>query len=255
MICRQPPAKRFGLNHHAARGKTDMAVARQPLTQLPVRGVRVAPSILAADFAELAAEIRRAEAAGADVIHIDIMDGHFVPNLSMGPAIVAALRPHCGLPFDVHLMLSNPTAFIEPFAKAGADHLTIHIESESTPAATHACLQKIRDLGLSCGLSLKPATAATTILPFLPQIDLVLVMSVEPGFGGQSFNADMLPKIACFRQAIDAGCRQVHLEVDGGIDKTTAPLVIAAGADLLVAGTSVFRADAGIAAAIAALRA
>jgi ribulose-phosphate 3-epimerase len=211
----------------------------------------VAPSLLAADFARLGEEVARAEQAGADVLHLDIMDGHFVPNLTIGPPLVESLRRVTSLPFDVHLMLTNPERFIEPFAKAGADHITIHAE---ITADVRQVLRDIRALGCSAGISLRPKTAAATLLPFLDAVDLILVMTVEPGFGGQAFMADMMPKLREYRKAIAASGRPIHLEVDGGIGPDTVGQAVAAGADLLVAGNSVFRARDGIAAAIARLR-
>lgn len=227
------------------------SAVRRPLPPVEPGLVRVAPSVLAADFTCLGAEALRVENAGADVLHVDIMDGHFVPNLSMGPAIVAALRRASSLPLDVHLMLSEPERYIEPFAKAGADHITVHVE---IAADIHDVLRRIHALGCSAGVSVKPKTPASAIIPLLREVELVLVMTVEPGFGGQSFMADMLPKIRELRSAIDRDAPQVHLEVDGGLDPQTGPRVTAVGANLIVAGTSVFRAPLGVASAICALR-
>ena len=224
---------------------------RHPLTELPTDRVLIAPSILAADFSRLGEEIRSVEAGGADVLHVDVMDGHFVPNISIGPPVVGMIRPVSALPFDVHLMLTHPDRYIEPFAAAGADHITVHVESE---ADIGAALDRIHDLGCSAGITLRPATPAADLAPFMDRVDLILVMTVEPGFGGQSFMAEQMPKMREIRGMIDAGSRPVHLEVDGGIADGTAGLVIAAGANLLVAGTSVFRAPEGAAAAIDALR-
>ena len=211
----------------------------------------IAPSVLAADFAELGSAVRDCERGGAELIHLDIMDGHFVPNLSIGPAVVAALRPHCRCGFDVHLMLSEPRAFVEPFVKAGADHITIHVEAADDVRATLAVIQRA---GCSAGLSLRPRTAAAALTPFLDLVDMILVMTVEPGFGGQAFRADQLAKVAEIRELIGRGGRPVHVEVDGGIDAQTAPACVKAGANVLVAGSSVFRAAGGIGPAIAALR-
>ena len=202
----------------------------RPLTTLGARQTLVAPSILAADFANLGADVRAAEAGGADVIHVDIMDGHFVPNLSLGPGIVKAIRPYSSLPFDVHLMLSNPSKFVDAFVKAGADHITIHVESEDAVAST---LEQIRSHGCSVGLSLRPGTPAASLVPYLHLVDLILVMTVEPGFGGQSFMANQLGKIEEFRSLIDGSGRPIHLEVDGGIAPDTAGAVLKAGANLL----------------------
>ncbi len=212
----------------------------------------MAPSILAADFSRLGDEVRAAEAAGADLLHVDVMDGHFVPNLTVGPPLVAALRRSSNLPFDVHLMVTNPARFVAPFATAGADHLTVHVESADDPAQV---LAAICAAGCSAGISLRPRTPAEAVFPYLKLVRLVLVMTVEPGFGGQAFMADMVPKIARIRQEIAATGADVLLEVDGGINPDTARIAVAAGADVLVAGTSVFHAGDGIAAGVARLRA
>lgn len=217
---------------------------------LPQPGtILVAPSLLASDFGRLADEVRRVETAGADVLHLDVMDGHFVPNLTIGPALVEAVRKNSAMPFDVHLMLEHPEQFVDAFVKAGADHITVHVESR---ADLPAVLRAIRAAGCTTGLSLRPRTPAAAILPYLPLLDLVLVMTVEPGFGGQSFMEDQIPKIKELHEAIASRGTPVHLEVDGGVGSATAPRVVAAGANLLVAGTSVFRAP-DAAAAIAAL--
>lgn len=203
--------------------------------------IRVAPSILAADFARLGDEVRAIDAAGADWIHVDVMDGHFVPNLSIGPMVVAALRPHTGKPLDVHLMVTPVDPMIEAFADAGADSLTVH--GEAGPHL-HRSLGRIRERGKQCGVALNPATPAKMLDYVWDMIDLVLVMSVNPGFGGQSFIPNQLDKIAAIRKAIDkrvaAGAPPIALQVDGGINRDTAPQVVAAGADVLVAGTAVF---------------
>ena len=202
------------------------------------QGVRIAPSILSADFARLGEEIRALDAAGADYIHVDVMDGHFVPNISIGPLVVKAARPHTQLPFDVHLMISPVDAYLEAFAEAGADILTVHPEAGPH---LHRTVQRIKALGLRAGVSLNPATPAKLLDYILEDVDLVLVMSVNPGFGGQSFITSHLRKIASLRKAIDATGRTIDLEVDGGIDPDTARSAIAAGADVLVAGTATFR--------------
>ena len=213
---------------------------------------RIAPSILSADFARLGDEVRALTAAGADYIHVDVMDGHFVPNLTIGPLVVKALRPHTTLPFDVHLMISPADPFLEAFAGAGADILTVHPEAGPH---IHRTVQRIKALGLKAGVSLNPATPAKALDYLLDDVDLVLVMSVNPGFGGQSFITSQLRKIAAIRKAIDATGRQIDLEVDGGIDAVTAVQAIAAGADVLVAGTATFAGGLGrYAANIAALR-
>ncbi len=199
--------------------------------------VRIAPSILAADFARLGEEVRSVEKAGADFIHIDVMDGHFVPNLTIGPGAVKALRPHSKLPFDVHLMIAPVDPFVPEFAAAGADIITVHPEAGPH---LHRTVQLVRSLGKQAGVSLNPATAAEAVRPVLGEIDLILVMSVNPGFGGQRFIESQLEKLRALRGMIKESGRQIALEVDGGINEQTARAAIAAGADLLVAGTAVF---------------
>ena len=225
---------------------------RHPLTDLAPGPVRIAPSILAADFSRLGDDIRAVEAAGAEVLHVDIMDGHFVPNLSIGPPVVASIRPVTALPLDVHLMLTHPGRYIDAFLKAGADHITLHVESQGDLTAM---LDRIHAAGASTGLTLRPGTSAEALVPYLDRADLVLVMTVEPGFGGQSFMADQMPKVRRIRGLIAAAGRPIHLEVDGGISGTTAPVARAAGCELLVAGSSVFGSADGVAAAMARLRA
>jgi ribulose-phosphate 3-epimerase len=218
---------------------------------------RIAPSILSADFAQLGAEVGAISAAGADYVHVDVMDGHFVPNLTIGPVVVKALRPHSKLPFDVHLMISPVDPYVAEFAQAGADIITFHPEAGPHP---HRTVQLIKSLGKKAGLSLNPGTPISAIDWLLSEIDLVLVMSVNPGFGGQRFIESSLGKLRELRRRIDAvsavqGGRPIDLEVDGGINTDTAKLAIAAGADVLVAGTATFHGGPGqYAANIAALR-
>jgi len=212
----------------------------------------IAPSILAADFARLGEECRAIEAAGADWVHIDVMDGHFVPNITIGPDVVKALKPHVAIPFDVHLMISPADPYIEAFAKAGADLISVHPESGPHLSRT---LQLIRNLGCKAGVVFNPSTSSSAIEAIMDQVDLILVMSVNPGFGGQKFMTSQLAKIRRLREMIDATGREIHLEVDGGVTPETAPLCIEAGATALVAGTAVFKGGAeAYAGNIAALR-
>ncbi len=214
--------------------------------------VHIAPSILASDFARLGEEIAAVAAAGADFIHIDVMDGHFVPNITIGAPVVKSLRKTTDLPFDVHLMIAPVDPFIDAFAEAGANILTVHPESGPH---LHRTLQRIRAAGMKPGVALNPATPAGIIEPVLDDVDLILVMSVNPGFGGQSFIASQLRKIETVRAMIDKTGRDIMLEVDGGVDSETAPKAIAAGANVLVAGSAVFRGGPGAYADnIAALR-
>jgi ribulose-phosphate 3-epimerase len=221
---------------------------------MPPRPVRVAPSLLAADFARLGEEARAVAAAGADWLHLDIMDGHFVPNISFGPVIVRALRKHTSIPFDVHLMIAPADPYLAAFAEAGADLISVHPEAGPH---LHRTLQSIRGLGKQSGVVLNPATPVASIENVLDICDLILVMSVNPGFGGQSFLEGQLGKIAALRRMIDAhvaaGGQPIALEVDGGVTAKTAPRCIEAGADVLVAGTAVFGAP-DYAQAIAAIK-
>ena len=197
----------------------------------------IAPSILSADFSVLGEEIAAVEAAGADWIHIDVMDGHFVPNITMGPGVVKSLRKMTVLPFDVHLMVENPEQYIQPFAEAGSDRITVHMEAL---IHLHQTVSQIKELGLKAGVSLNPATPLSFVESILTDIDLLLIMTVNPGFGGQQFIQTMLSKIRQARELIDRFAPAVLLEVDGGVTLTNLPAILKAGADVLVAGASIF---------------
>lgn len=195
--------------------------------------IKIAPSILSADFANLAGEIQRVERAGCDLIHLDVMDGHFVPNLTIGPAVVASVRKITKLPLDAHLMIEHPEKYLQSFAKAGANHITVH--AEACDGNLGEILRQIRSLGVGCGVSLKPASPLNLIEKHLADIDMVLLMTVNPGFGGQAFMREVLPKIQELRKIYSK-----DIEVDGGINKETAKEVVTAGANVLVAGTAIF---------------
>ncbi len=197
----------------------------------------IAPSILSADFSVLGEEIAAVEAAGADWIHIDVMDGHFVPNITVGPGVVKSLRKMTVLPFDVHLMIESPEQYIQPFAEAGSDRITVHMEAL---IHLHRTVSQIKELGLKAGVSLNPATPLSFVESILTDIDLLLIMTVNPGFGGQQFINTMLPKIRQARELIDRFAPAVLLEVDGGVTLTNLPAILKAGADVLVAGASIF---------------
>ena len=202
---------------------------------------KIAPSILSADFANLERDIHNIEEMGADWVHVDVMDGIFVPNISIGIPVVKALRPVTDLPLDVHLMIDRPIRYIEEFVKAGADWLTIHVEADQ-PQNTLAALDKIRELGCKAAISLKPRTPAEVAIPYLEKCDMILVMTVEPGFGGQKFMADMMPKIKQLREWLDDINPDCVIEVDGGVDAVTRTVCKEAGAEVLVAGSAYFKA-------------
>lgn len=213
--------------------------------------IKFAPSILSADFARLGEQVKAAEVAGVDYIHVDVMDGHFVPNITIGPLVVQALRPVTDLPLDVHLMIEKPERYLADFVKAGADILTVHVE---TCPHLHRTIQQIKELGIKAGVTLNPATPLSTLEEVLPDVDLVLIMSVNPGFGGQSYIPASTPKIARLRRMLDEIGSTADLEVDGGVNPATIAEVVAAGADVLVAGSAIFNRRASVADNVKELR-
>ncbi len=213
--------------------------------------VKLAPSILSADFARLGEQIAEVARAGADYIHVDVMDGHFVPNITIGAPVVASIRPVTSLPLDVHLMIEHPERYISDFVHAGADIITVHVEACPHLQRT---IRLIKELGAKAGVSLNPPTPLSAIEEIIPHVDLVLIMSVNPGFGGQTFIPATLPRIAAMRKILDDRKLSAELEVDGGINADNAPDIVKAGADVLVAGNSIFRAKEGISRALRRLR-
>jgi len=204
------------------------------------RMIKIAPSILSADFSRLGEEVRKVEGAGADWIHIDVMDGNFVPNITIGPAVVRAIRKHCSIPFDVHLMILRPERYLDRFSEAGADYITLHVEATERPADV---IREIHRLGKKAGISLNPGTPFSEVRPYMDKIDLLLIMTVNPGFGGQSFMYDVVPKIREASEYKERTGLEVEIAVDGGINAETARVAISAGATVLVAGSSLFSAD------------
>jgi len=213
--------------------------------------IKLAPSILSADFARLGEQIGEVVRAGADYIHVDVMDGHFVPNITIGAPVVASVRPVTTLPLDVHLMIEHPERYVSQFAQAGADIITVHVEASPH---LHATIRLIKESGARAGISINPPTPLGVVEEFLPHVDLVLVMGVNPGFGGQSFIPETLPRIASIRKLLDDRALHAELEVDGGVNADNAPDIVKAGANVLVAGNSIFRTQEGISGAMRRLR-
>ncbi|MFC1970182.1 ribulose-phosphate 3-epimerase [Chloroflexota bacterium] len=213
--------------------------------------IKLAPSILSADFARLGEQVAEVSKAGADYIHVDVMDGHFVPNITIGAPVVASIRPVTSLPLDVHLMIEHPERYISEFAKAGADIITVHVEA---CPHLHSAIKSIKELGVKAGVSLNPATPLSSIEEIIPHVDLILIMSVNPGFGGQSFIPATLPKITNLRKILNDRKLDAELEVDGGVTADNAPGIVKAGANVLVAGNSIFKAKEGISKALQRLR-
>ena len=224
----------------------------QDIRKFPQNKILVSPSILAADFCELGRECDEVVKAGAEMLHLDVMDGKMVPNISFGVPVITSLRKENDALFDVHLMIDRPLFYTPAFVKAGADHITFHVESSDDPVKTIEC---IHSHGCTAGMSLRPGTPAEALFPYLDQLEMVLVMTVEPGFGGQSFMAHQMPKVAAFRKEIDRRKLNVRLQVDGGVDENTVKECAAYGADIMVAGTAVFRHPEGMATAVARLKA
>ncbi|MCF7791532.1 MAG: ribulose-phosphate 3-epimerase [Victivallales bacterium] len=221
------------------------------LKQLSNNNILIAPSLLAADFSNLKKAICGVEEGGADLLHLDIMDGHFVPNLTIGPPLIKSIRKYSGLIFDAHLMITDPLKYVESFVNAGADHITFHVESNNSPREV---IEKVKYYNKTAGISIKPKTSVESVLPYLSEVDMILVMTVEPGFGGQKFMPDMMDKVRVLREKIKSANSNVHIQVDGGINEETVKTAFDNGANNFVAGTSVFRHPMGVKAAIDILK-